>query len=382
MAMKEALTSRERVRLTLNHEEPDTVPIDFGSTAANITDALYFDLLKHYKLGKPLEPVSIGHSSSYYDERILSRFDTDFRHVHFLVPYELRKKTNPGDSFYNNWGVLCRRIGPYVHRETIPLQHATLDDLERFSWPDPKAPGRLDGLHERLKYLYHDTQYAIAATYVDNGPFEIAQQLRGFEEFLIDMVENQEFATALLKKIVEVEKGWTEEFLSIVGDSIDMVEVGDDLGTQGGPMISPRLYRKILKPIHKELFDCIKNKTEAKIWFHTDGAIAPFIPDLIEAGIDILNPVQPVGPEMEAGSLKERFGDQISFHGGIDIQHVLNQDDPDVVEQEIQTKIQALAPGGGYILASTHHLQPDTKPEMIELMFALARKYGAYPLSR
>jgi uroporphyrinogen decarboxylase len=255
-----------------------------------------------------------------------------------------------------------------------------LEDLETYPWPDPKAPGRLEGLRERIHHLYYKTDYAIGATYVDNGPFEIALQLRGFEQFLVDMLLNQEFATALLRKVAEVEKGWTEEYLNVVGEYIDIMQVGDDLGTQAGPLISPALYRKILKPVHKDLFKCIKHKTTAKIWFHSDGDVAPFIPDLIDAGIDILNPIQPVGPEMDATKLKEKFGDQISFHGGIDIQHVLNQDDPEVVEQEIQTKIQALAPGGGYILASTHHLQPDTKPEMIELMFTLARKYGKYPI--
>jgi len=381
MTKDQELTSRERVRLILNHMEADRVPIDFGSTGTNLTDAVYFDVLKNFNIQNAVTPFTIGHSATHYDERIISRFDPDFRHVHLKVPQNMISRTKMGVTFYNEWGVLCKRVGPYVERIGKPLEKATIKDLEAYPWPNTNDKDRIEGLKERIEHLFYSTDYAIIATVVDNGPFEIALQLRGFGEFLIDMIDNEEFANVLLKKITKIEKELLGLFLNIVGKYIEIVQIGDDLGTQFAPLISPEMYRSIIKPFHKDIFNFIKQKTNAKILFHSDGQIAPFIPDLIEAGIDILNPLQPTGPEMDAQKIKESFGDRLCFHGGIDIQHIMRQSSPKIIEHEIKTKIKALAPGGGYILATTHNIQPDTPIRNIELMFKFMRRYGKYPIN-
>jgi uroporphyrinogen decarboxylase len=209
--------------------------------------------------------------------------------------------------------------------------------------------------------------------------WELGYMLRGLEQMLMDVVLNPEFVSALLAKLLEINLAATGRFLDKVGPYIQVIRTADDLATQKGPLMSPQTYRTLLKPVYKQYFDLIKSKTEAKIFYHSCGNVTQLIDDLVEIGVDILNPVQ-VSAMGDTSELKARFGDKVVFWGGIDTQHVLPHGSVEEVEAEVRRCIRDLAPGGGYVVAAVHNIQPDVPPENIIAMAVATRKYGTYPL--
>jgi len=210
--------------------------------------------------------------------------------------------------------------------------------------------------------------------------FEQAWYLRGYPELLIDFMVNKDFAHALLSKIVAVRKKNAEQYLGEVGQYLDVFQIGDDIATQEGPAMSPELYREMLKPYHAELFQYIKERTSAKLYFHSCGGITPLIDDLIEIGVDALNPIQVSAKGMDTAGLKERFGKRLVFWGAIDSLHALPFGSPEDVRAEVRQRISDLGTGGGYILSGVHNLQPDISPENILAMYDEGMRFGKYPL--
>jgi uroporphyrinogen decarboxylase len=196
---------------------------------------------------------------------------------------------------------------------------------------------------------------------------------------LINLIANPKFAGALLDKVVELESQMVRNMLRAAGKNVDVVLCPDDLGMQTAPLISPELYRKMIKPRHRRLFDTIKSHTKAKLLLHSDGAIAPLIGDLIDVGVDALNPVQVSAAGMgDTTGLKREFGNHIAFWGAIDTHHMLPFGSPQEVREEVRRRIEELAPGGGYVLASVHNIQAEVPPENICAMFEAAKRYGGY----
>ncbi|HID17814.1 TPA: hypothetical protein EYP26_05935, partial [Candidatus Bathyarchaeota archaeon] len=189
-----------------------------------------------------------------------------------------------------------------------------------------------------------------------------------------------EFAEALLDKILELYIGFYDRYLSEVGDYVEMVEVGDDVGAQTGPIISPALLRKYIKPRWKKFYDFIHGKTKARVFHHSCGSVYIFLNEFIEAGVDVLNPIQPRAAMMDIGKIKREVGDKLALHGGIDIQRILPYGTTADVENEVKRVLKAAAPGGGYVLAGAHNIQADTPPENVLAMFKSALKYGSYPI--
>jgi len=259
-----------------------------------------------------------------------------------------------------------------------PLQQIRdIDERDDFNWPDPYAEGRIANVEKTAKILSEKTDYALVAAGIQ-GAFERSWYLRGFEEFLRDLIVNPRLACAIMDRVVEVHMGLADVLLSEVGDYIQMYESGDDLGCQTSLLFSPETYRRFVKPRQQKLLKFVKSKTDAKVFFHCCGAIRPLIPDLVEIGVDVLNPIQPRAEGMDARLLKAEFGDRVCFHGGIDIQQTLPQGSIIDVRNEVESKISTLAPGGGYILAPAHIIQPDTPPENILALYETARKLGRY----
>ena len=216
------------------------------------------------------------------------------------------------------------------------------------------------------------------------GVFEINEHyMRGFDKFLIDLVTNKPLAEALIDKCMNLALDLNRIFLDEIGDYIDIFQAGDDLGHQHGQIISPKMYRDLIKPRHKKMYGEIhKRAPHVKLLYHSCGSIEPFIEDLIEVGVDILNPIQPLARDMESASLKEKYGDRLTFHGGIDLQRAMaEQGTIEDVRKEIETRILALAPRGGYILSPGHNIQPDSTPEKILEMYDYAKKKGTYPIN-
>jgi uroporphyrinogen decarboxylase len=205
--------------------------------------------------------------------------------------------------------------------------------------------------------------------------------LRGMDAWFLDLAGNQEFVRALMRKLTDLMRASVEQLLSEAGEYIDVLITGDDLGGQKAPLLSTAMYRQLIKPYHAELFSAIKARSKAKIFYHSDGNIYPLLNDLIEVGIDLLNPVHVSAGDMgDTARLKREFGDRLAFCGAIDTQSVLPHGSPEDVRREVRRRIKDLAPGGGYILASVHCIQPDVPPENVCAMLDEALVAGRYPL--
>ncbi len=381
------MTPRERIIKAINHKEPDRVPIDLGGKNNTMIDEGYYRLKKY--LGIHNQSPEEEFSSTYsvvvkFDERVLKRLNVDFRRV-FLKGKNIELSRKPGQEYFtgvDEWGIGLRKISCYAEMVGHPLENASIDDLKDYPWPDPFDPIRTKGLREEAKRLYYDTDYAIISGEIGGGLFEYACWLRGMENYLVDMMLNKEFAIKLIEKIFEVEKNLWEVFLTAVGDYVQIVEVADDYGTQEEPMISPELFREIIKPYHKRLVSFIKEVTggKVKVKHHTCGSVYDLVEDLIDCGVDVLNPVQPLAKNMKPEKLKPKFGKRICFHGGIDEQYVLPRGTVEEVREEVRRKINGFAKGGGYILSPAHCIQPDVPPENIVAMYDAAYEFGKYPL--
>lgn len=379
------LTPRERVRRAIRRQEPDRVPLDLGTTTSTTMVDGAHEQLKGYLgiKGGERRLISVMFQLVLVEEAILREFQIDLRPVMGKGPSQVRGGYGPDGTFVDEWGVKFRRPpgGLYYDIVASPLREATLADLESYPFPDPLDPGRAAGVEEEARLLHENTDYAVVGT--PGGPvniFELSWYLRGLDQFLMDLVADKPFAHALLREVTDLQKAKYGEFLKQTGGYLDIVRIGDDLGTQGQPFVSPALYREMIKPYHREYFSFIKEHTDAALMFHSCGNVYPLLPDLIEMGVDILNPVQVSAKDMEPARLKREFGDRLTFSGAIDTQHVLPHGSVQEVEEEVRRRIRELGPGGGYMIASVHNLQPDVPPENVAAMFRAGLSYGRYPL--
>jgi uroporphyrinogen decarboxylase len=377
------MTPRERVHYALAHEEPDRVPVFFGTSGATTMLVPAYERLKaHLGLTQRTSVLSRALQYARIDEEVLVRFGSDGRPlVPRTCPSPLRREISP-DTLIDEWGITWQRNARTLYYEPVaaPLRDLTKEQIERFPWPDLGHPQRFEGLAEEARSLHEDTPYAVV--YVSGvSPFEQLTLLRGLDAWLIDLVTDPEFADALLRTVTDLMVNGAVRFLSEAGDSVDILVMGDDLGSQNSTLISPDLYRRLVKPYHAEAIAALKRASGAKIFFHSDGNIFPLIGDLIEVGVDILNPVQVSAGEMgNTARLKREFGDRLSFCGAVDTQRVLPFGTADDVRREVRQRIRDLAPGGGYICAAVHCIQPDVPPENVCAMFEEAVIAGRYPL--
>jgi uroporphyrinogen decarboxylase len=378
------LTHRERVIKALNHEEPDQVPIDLFFHAGMLTDRSYFALKEHLGIQGDIAPFRQGLGANYYDERILEALDIDFRRVFFEPAQELTPLNDEESQFVDAWGTVFLSGPGYVHPSGPPLVDIdTVEGLRDYPWPKPEQFGRLEGLKEQAQHLFHDTDYAVALRRpgVRGGLLDQGSNLRGMEQFMMDLALMPDYAQALMEILAKIYADVYALALNEVGPYIQLVEAQDDLGAQLQPLISPATWRRVIKPSQKLIFDTIHRcAPQAKIVFHTDGNVYSLIPDLIEIGVDVLNPIQPSARQMDSFQLKKEFGDRLCFHGAMDVQTVLNQDEA-TVRADVRKRIQALGPGGGFILGPCNHIQHDIPPENVVAMYAEARDFGRYPLS-
>ena len=262
-----------------------------------------------------------------------------------------------------------------------PIAEPTLEALRRYPWPDPHDPGRTEGLKDRALKLYETTDYALVLDAAGFGIFETGWMLRGFENFLMDLAAEPKFAEALMQGVADYYIALYDRVLAEAGEYLQVVMIGDDLGTQNGPMISPETYRKLVKPAQKRVWQFLKSKTKARLFLHSCGSVRKLIPDFIELGLDILNPVQVAAKDMDPKELKREFGKDLTFWGGgCDTQKVLTFGTPDEVEREVRRRIADFAPGGGFVFNQIHNIQPQVPPENILRMFETVLQYGVYPI--
>ena len=382
--MPTSMTSRQRVLAALSHQEPDRVPVALGGGPYGIVDDLYLRLVDLLGLGAPVEPFRRGHNISYMDDRLLERLGTDLRYCWpGLLP---NSPVVPGDdenTFYDSYGQVWKRALPYYHTGEGILRDASgIGDIEaRIKWPDLSDPRWMAGVRERARALREDTDHFVVMRMVaSHGPFQTACDLRGTVEFLMDLARDRDFAHALLDRITTIQEGLIRLAMQAGGEYFDMIELpGDDYAGNTNLMISPVMFREFIKPCLERLIRAVRESNpQTKVMLHSDGAITKLLPDLIALGVDAVHPLEPL-PATDMPAVKEQFGGQLSFLGGIDISHAMRGSRQDVIENA-RHSIAALGPGGGYILAPSNHLQADVPPENVVALFEAAREYGRYPV--
>lgn len=379
------LASRERVLRTLSHQEPDRVPLNMS-----LTVDVYHSLRRYLGLA-PDEGKAVGlwtEVSPALD--LVEAMRLDFLSIGLNPPSKVSLPGPVPGLVYDEWGIgrtqVIREDGSFYNEMVYhPLANATLQDVLDYPWPDPYDPARIEGLRQKVLRLRQDTDKALVGKFA-NSIWEQSWWLYGLEAWLIDLVEKPEVVCAILDKVTAVALGRMEAGLQAVGDLVDVIRLsGEDLGTQYAPMISPQLFNSLVRTRFARLWDTARRLARAKnpaarLMLHSCGNIRPFIPTWIEMGLDILDPIQPRARGMEPEGLKRDFGGQLTFHGGLDLQLTLPFGAPADVQAEVRRYIQALGPGGGYIVAPAHNVQSDVPPANLVAVRDAVATYGTYPL--
>lgn len=382
----EMLTSRERFTLALNHKEPDRVPIDLGSITSTIRTVRAYSRLKdHLGLAADKKVRHFADEHVIPDEEILQALHVDTCYLRMNAPKSWNRVRLDAHTVLDEWGVPWVKPPGSLYSSPVfpPLKDAKPEEVGRFPWPDPNEPSRFEGLKEKAKNLYEKTPYALVADGTTGaGVFDMAWRLRGMEALFPDMLLHPGSVEALFDRLTDFYVKVYRNYMRAVGDYIQMVIYYEDLSGQDGPLMSPALYRKFIKPCHRRIFQAIKEHTAAKLCVHTCGSVYAFLDDYVDLGVDVLNPVQTSAKDMDPVRLKQRYGSVLSFHGAIDTQRFLPRATPEEVRVEARRMIHILGSGGGYLFSSCHSIQPDVPPENIVALFQGAYEGGRYPLPK
>ncbi|NVM05239.1 MAG: methyltransferase [Candidatus Helarchaeota archaeon] len=411
------MNSRERVLAAINHKEPDKIPIDLGSTHVTGINAIAYNNLKKYlgittgntriidviqQLAQvediiidrfQIDVLGIGRAYNKKDE---DWYDIDLKGNKVQFPARFRPRRNEDNSYdvVHPDGTILAKMSEgafYFEQNYFPFLEGYPDDFSDLigsigrylGFIHPPAP--FDNLQQRRFWRkLRETAIELSknsnkALTIDLGcsVFEFGHALRRIDNSLMDLVSDPSQVEKFLDKIMDFHLASLSLVCKYVGDVIDVIRIGDDLGENKGPLINPKLYRKIFKPRHAEICDYIKKHSSMKIFFHSCGSIKPFIPDLIDVGVDILNPVQINVRNMDPKELKEEYGDDITFWGGgADTRNVINRLSPKEVEKHVTELLEIFSPGGGFIWSTIHNILPDVPPENIVAMFDAIHKYN------
>jgi len=402
------MNHRDRVLAALRHEEPDRLPIDFGGTVDSTISALSYQRLRAALGLKP----TVTHIQDIYqytaviEDDVRQAFGVDTTPVldlpskwrvgtlpdgspaRFPARFQPQRQADGSQVVFDAAGTVVLKMpagGYYFDPVHSPLAELTsvcdidqyMDQIESYD-----KPAHLDTSYEELarvaRALREETDYLLVG-FFGGHIFQAAQSLRGWEAFLIDLLTNRPFAEALLDRLAEANVRRFERFARTVGRYVQVIHFEDDLGMQDRPLLRPELYRQVVKPYHARLFQFAKANCDAYLLLHTDGAVAPFIPDFIEMGVDALNPLQVSAAGMDPRVLKRTFGKDITFWGGgCDSQAVLPYGTPSQVADEVKRRIDDLAPGGGFVFGPIHNVQAEVPPENVVALFQAAREAGVY----
>jgi len=381
------MNSRERVRLALDHKEPDRVPFDLGGTGLSLIHLTAYQNLRRY-LNLPIREPRISFVAeqlAVVEEDLAERLETDVR---LVVPqpsagFELVFRDEGAyEAYTDEWGIGWQKPkegGFYYDMYVHPLANAEkLEDFKTYEFPDPLDDHRFQNLRRDAQAAV-DKGKAVVLAGPSAGILEVYSWLRGYEPFYVDLAINQEFVAYMLDRLVAFKCAFWERALAEVGDLVDLVIEADDMAGQRSLLFSPQTYRKLIKPRHKKLFSFVKQQAPIKLFFHSCGAIRPLIGDLIDAGIDILNPIQVSAAGMDPKELKREFGrDLVFWGGGVDTQGILGTGAPEDVKEDVGRNIEALAPGGGFVFAAVHDIQANVPPENIMAMWEAWKAFGIY----
>lgn len=376
------MTSRERILKSINHEEPDRIPYDLaGSTWTGITNTAYQNLCGYMGIEKSDPNWSdVIQQIVVPSEEILEKLKVDTRGVFPLTSHNwdvFSKSKDCGDhwEYLDEWKFVHHfpKNGYWFSLVKNPLKEVDFNQeniIEDFEWPDAGSKLRFAGL--RNKAIQFRNQGKIVMTKgLCAGLFEMHQRVRGMENAMLDPFLFVENSDKLIGKLADLKIEFWDAALDELGDVVDIVGEGDDYGTQQSQLISPEQFRDYYKPHFSRVLSFIKQKApNVKLLFHSCGNVRPIIPDIIEMGADILNPVHVNATGMEPVQLKKDFGKDIVFWGGgVDTQHILPSGTVDDVNDDVKKNIDALAPGGGFVFSTVHNIQAEVPPENIMAMW-------------
>jgi uroporphyrinogen decarboxylase len=377
-------TSRERLLTALDHRESDRIPFDLGSTQVTGIHVVAYRRLREY-LGLPaIEPrvCDIVQGLALPDDDVVDTLGVDVRGLFPLNSHNWKIDIHDAGqhwTFVDEWGMTQhqpRDGGLYFSVVKSPLDRPglTVEDVRAHAWPDTGDLQRIAGLRA-LAESYRAQGRAVMIKGVLAGIFEMSQRVRGMENLMVDLVSDEALACAMLDRMVELKLRFWEMALPRLGDLVDVVSEADDYATQVSQLISPRMFRRIFKPRLREVFTRIHELApHAKLFFHSDGNVRPILPDLIEIGIDILNPIHVTAAGMDPAALKRDFGNDVCFWGGgVETQSVLPFGTPQEVRDNVRRNVDALAPGGGYVFNAIHNIQADVPPENVVAMIEALR---------
>lgn len=417
------MTSRERVKMVLDHREPDRVPIDMGGMGSTGIMAIAYNRLKTYlgikggttrlydtgqQLCEPeawalerfhIDVIALSRSLSPVSDRALTKeFESKFggKWKPWVLPdgsaCEAPESFNPEPDGKGGWRLRNERgiyavmpKGALYFDDGGPANHAlyhvqTVADLGDWR-PHRASEQSYTALSEKARWLRQNTGFAVMCGF-GGGVHEPGQGLRGWGQWMMDMAGDPELAHEIIGRLTEANVHNVKLFMEAVGPYLDLVQMGDDLGTQAGPQMSPEMYHEFIYPAHKAVYQAAKRTApNVAIFLHSCGGIQPLIPDIIDEGVEVLNPVQTNAAGMEPSGLKRDFGDKLTFWGGgAEVAGVLTDGTPDEVRQQVRERIRVFAPGGGFVFNQVHNLQANVPPQNIVAMYEAAWDYGRYPL--
>lgn len=373
------MLSRERAILAIEHNITDRIPLDM-----TICEGPYLKLLEYFGIDKSNIPKADLWGEILVVPELAKALGIDFLYIKTQKPQPRNNNTSI-DLSIDEWGVVRKKVylrdgNYYWNIIEHPLKGFNIEELKNYSWPDPDDEQRYEGLASQTKNLYNDTDLCLVGR-CGGSIFETAWYMRGFEQWLMDLLINRDFAKFLMEKICSIQMRIDERCLELIGEYIQVLKLaGDDLGGQEGPLISPEIFKKMVKPVLCKRWETAKSKfrkfnPKGYIMFHTCGNVYPLIPDFIECGLDILDPIQKV-KGMEIEKLKAEFGDKLTFHGGIDTQDLLPTGSPAEIKSEVKRVIETFGRGGGYIAAPVHNVQADVPVENIIALSDAVKEYG------
>jgi uroporphyrinogen decarboxylase len=376
--MAQEMTHRERVLAAINHRQPDKVPIDLGGTVeSSIVVDGYMRLAKHFGVSPKIKITNRMMQTVNVEEPILRALDVDTRGIFSGKPDKSAAQDISPNEYKDAWGCVRRKPAGshYFDLVKFPLAgEISISDILKYPWPNPDDPGFTRHLRPRLKWIRENTDCAVVLA-TPSAFVQTSQFIRGFQDWYTDFILNPKLLEALFDAIMEVTMRICRNILKEVGQEVDIILTADDLGAQSGPQISREHYKKYVHPRLSKYLRQIHELSPAKVLFHSCGSLAIIIEDLVEAGVDILNPVQVAAAGMDPAELKRRCGNRLAFWGAIDSQRVLPFGSVADVKKEVELRIEQLGKNGGYVLGCVHNIQPDVSVENILTMYRHAREY-------
>jgi uroporphyrinogen decarboxylase len=369
------MNSRERVLAALDHREPDRPPRDLGSTTATgIHPAAYRALKVHLGLEPTWAFLSARAQLARVEPSVLERFQVDCLP---LIPDEASKQPELDDqrTYTDRWGIQRRspQDNGHCYVTHAPLARADrASDLYAYDWPDVCTS--FDSLGKLAVHLRQTTTRALVLN-LEVGFLHQVQFLRGFDQWLMDLAADPKLAETLMDTVLDIWLAEAAGTIKAAGDQADVVVYSDDIAFQDRPMVSVAMYRRLIKPRQKRVFGLLKS-SGAKVFYHSCGNVQPLLSDLVEMGVDILNPVQVSARDMaDTAALKREWDRHLVFWGGIDTQAVLPRGKRSDIYREVHWRLDSMAEGGGYVLAAVHNIQPEVPPQNVYAMFEAADEW-------